>query len=107
MNNNALMKASRSIFALLLAVVMFLGVLPFPAGAASSSEIKKEISALKDEKAIMQQKINEPMPNCFYICASTKFLQSDIRTREISSLYLTILRQDAILFLITHREDLP
>ena len=52
-------KMGRSLLATLLAVVMFLGVLPFPAGAASSSEIKKEISALKDEKAIMQQKINE------------------------------------------------
>ena len=49
----------RSLLAALLAAVMFLSVLPFPARAASSSEIKKEISALKDEKAIMQQKINE------------------------------------------------
>ena len=52
-------KMGRSLLAALLAAVMFLSVLPFPAGAASSSEIKKEISALKDEKKIMQEKINE------------------------------------------------
>ena len=49
----------RSLLTLMLTAVMFLSVLPFSAGAASSSDIKKEISALKDEKKIMQEKINE------------------------------------------------
>ena len=52
-------KIGRSLLAVFLAAVMFLGVLPSSAEAASSSEIKKEISALKDEKKIMQEKINE------------------------------------------------
>ena len=49
----------RSLLTLMLTAVMFLSVLSFSAGAASSSDIKKEISALKDEKKIMQEKINE------------------------------------------------
>ena len=49
----------RSLLAVLLAVVMFLSVVPAPVRAASSSEIKQQINALKDEKAIMQAKINE------------------------------------------------
>ena len=52
-------KIGRSLLAVFLAAVMFLSVLPSSAEAASSSEIKKEISALKDEKKIMQEKINE------------------------------------------------
>ena len=49
----------RSLLAVFLAVVMFLSVVPAPVRAASSSEIKQQINALKDEKAIMQAKINE------------------------------------------------
>ena len=49
----------RSLLAAFLAVVMFLSIVPAPVRAASSSEIKQQINALKDEKAIMQAKINE------------------------------------------------
>ena len=52
-------RKGRSLLALVLAAVMFLSAVPFPARAASSSEIKKEISALKEEKAIMQKQIDE------------------------------------------------
>lgn len=52
-------KMGRSLLAVFLAAVMFLSIVPAPAEAASSSEIKKQINALKDEKAIMQEKINE------------------------------------------------
>ena len=52
-------KMGRSLLAVFLAAVMFLSIVPAPARAASSSEIKKQISALKDEKTIMQNKINE------------------------------------------------
>ena len=52
-------KMGRSLLAAFLAAVMFLSIVPAPAEAASSSEIKKQINALKDEKAIMQEKINE------------------------------------------------
>lgn len=47
------------LIACLLAVVMVLTSVPMQADAASSSEIKKQINALKDEKAEMQKKINE------------------------------------------------
>ena len=47
------------LIACLLAVVMVLTSVPLQAEAASSSEIKKQINALKDEKAEMQKKINE------------------------------------------------
>ena len=52
-------RKGRSLLALVLAAVMFLSAVPFPARAASSSEIKKEIRALKEEKAIMQKQIDE------------------------------------------------
>ena len=47
------------LIACLLAVVMVLTSVPMQADAASSSEIKKQINALKDEKAEMQKKIKE------------------------------------------------
>ena len=52
-------KTGRSLVALVLAAVILLSVVPAPARAASSSEIKKQISALKDEKAIMQEQIDK------------------------------------------------
>ena len=47
------------LIACLLAVVMVLTSVPMQADAASSSEIKKQINALKDEKAEMQKKIKK------------------------------------------------
>ena len=44
--------------AALMLLSLILGLIP-KAEAASSSEIKQQINALKDEKAIMQEKINE------------------------------------------------
>ena len=52
-------KPGLPLIALLLAVVMVLTSVPLHADAASSSEIKKQINALKDEKAELQKKYNE------------------------------------------------
>ena len=52
-------KPGLPLIALLLAVVMVLTSVPLQADAASSSEIKKQINALKDEKAELQKKYNE------------------------------------------------
>ncbi len=49
----------KSLTALILAAVMFVSVVPAPAAAASSSELKQQISALKEEKEAMQSAINE------------------------------------------------
>lgn len=49
----------KSLLALLMAVVMFISVVPVPAEAASSKELKQQISALKDEKKAMQAAIDE------------------------------------------------
>ncbi len=49
----------KSLTALILAAVMFVSVVPAPAAAASSSELKQQISALKEEKQAMQSAIDE------------------------------------------------
>ena len=48
----------KSLLALLMAAVMFVSVVPVPAGAASSAELKEQISALKEEKKEMQAEID-------------------------------------------------
>ena len=52
-------KPGLTLIACFLAVVMVLTSVPLQADAASSSEIKKQINALKDEKAELQKKYNE------------------------------------------------
>ena len=52
-------KMRKSLLALALAAVMFISVVPAPARAASSAELKQQLSALKDEKKTMQAAINE------------------------------------------------
>ena len=52
-------KMRKSLLALLLAAAMFLGVVPAPASAASSAELKQQLSALKDEKKTMQAALDE------------------------------------------------
>ena len=51
-------KMRKSLLALFLAAAMFLGVVPAPAQAASSKELKQQLSALKDEKKAMQAAID-------------------------------------------------
>ena len=49
----------KSLIALMLAAVMFISVVPAPAAAATSKELKEQISALKKDKEAMQAEINE------------------------------------------------
>ena len=51
-------KMKKSLLAFGLAAAMFISILPFPARAASSAELKQQLSALKDEKKTMQDAIN-------------------------------------------------
>ena len=48
-----------SLLALLLAAAMFIGIVPAPAAAATSKELKEQISELKKEKEAMQAEIRE------------------------------------------------
>ena len=48
----------KSLIALMLVAVMLVGIVPAPAAAASSKEIKEQISDLKKEKEEMQKEIN-------------------------------------------------
>lgn len=52
-------KRAKSLIASLLAAILVLSLMPVRAEAASSSEIKKQINALKEEKAELQEKIDE------------------------------------------------
>ena len=104
-------KPGLPLIALLLAAVMVLTSVPLHADAASSSEIKKQINALKDEKAELQKKYNEIRSQ--YQANENEMLdmveQKNVIDQEISVLHTQIININeqiaAYALLIADKQD--
>ena len=58
-NRKRMVSILAGVMAFVMLLTLILGLLPTPAGAASSSEIRKQINQLKEEKAEIKDKIEE------------------------------------------------
>ena len=58
-NRKRMVSILAGVMAFVMLLTLILGLLPTPAGAASSSEIRKQINQLKEEKAEIKDKIKE------------------------------------------------